>query len=440
MTDLPSLLLLNNGLLGYGYEYISPENFQLPQAFVENGVLAPDRPAYKCLVIQESAILTTNGTMILAQWAKQGLPVIISGGMPTQIASSSGLSQAQATLQSILSLPNVHQLPSEPIAPVLSSIGIQPLTEVSANQTWYTYWRQDDQNSYIYLYNDGNYSTGTVSFANTGSPFFLDAWTGEETPVLDYTVDSGYTTIPFNLASSQAIIVAFLSNPISALPEAHVTSAPPSILGFYLEPTGLNARVSAGTAPGIITASDNKQHFISGSGVPSTFALQNWTLIVEKWGPPADLNDIDTVALKTNTTYQLPELQSWPLIPGLQNTSGVGYHSTSFTWSNTSLGAIIDFGRVVHTLRVKINGQQLPALDFTSPEADISQYLVEGKNSVEAVVATTMINGLAPILLELRTSGSRPIMGLDTFTSTEAESGLVANVIITPFIGVKLAS
>jgi hypothetical protein len=141
MTDLPSLLLLNNGLLGYGYEYISPENFQLPQAFVENGVLAPDRPAYKCLVIQESAILTTNGTMILAQWAKQGLPVIISGGMPTQIASSSGLSQAQATLQSILSLPNVHQLPSEPIAPVLSSIGIQPLTEVSANQTWYTYWR-----------------------------------------------------------------------------------------------------------------------------------------------------------------------------------------------------------------------------------------------------------------------------------------------------------
>lgn len=94
----------------------------------------------------------------------------------------------------------------------------------------------------------------------------------------------------------------------------------------------------------------------------------------------------------------------------------------------------------MHTLRVKINGQQLPNLDFTSPKADISQYLVEGKNSVEAVAATTMINGLAPILLELRTSGSGPIMGLDKFTSTEVESGLVVNVIVTPYTGVKLAS
>ena len=208
---------------------------------------------------------------------KQGLPVIISGGVLTQVASSSGFSKAQATLQSILSLPNVRQIPSGPIAPVLSSIGIQPLTKVSANQTWYTYWRQDDQNSYIYLYNDGNHSTGTVSFANIGSPFFLNVWTGEETPILDYTVDSGYTTIPFNLAPSQSIIVAFLSNPVSALPEAHVTFAPPPVLGFYLEPTGLNTRVSARTAPGIITTSENKQHFISRSGLPSTFALQNWT-------------------------------------------------------------------------------------------------------------------------------------------------------------------
>lgn len=427
-------------MAGYSWEYLSPNNFQLPQAVVVNKVLAPNGPAYKALVIRQTDLLTLDGVNKISQFARQGLPIIFLGGIPNQIASGS-LSLAQGILKSITSLGNVYQAPSGSLAATLSSIGIEPLTKISANDTWFTYWRQDGQGSYVYLYNNGSYSTGSVSFASTNKPYFFDAWTGAQTPVLDYTVSSGYTTIIFTLAPSQSTIIAFLPNAPYATPSLHVTSAPLSILGYsYSSSTGLVAKVPAATSPVKLTTSDGNTHAINVPTIAPSFTLGNWTLIAEKWGPPANLSDIDIVAVKSNTTHNIPDLVSWAQIPGLQNTSGVGYYSTSFTWTNTSVGAIIDFGRVVHTLRAKINGHQLPPLDFTSAKADISQYLVKGTNLVETTVATTMVNGLAPILSELRTSGAGPIAGAYTFASTQVESGMVGSVVVTPYVGIKVAS
>jgi len=339
-------------------------------------------------------------------------------------------------------LPNGHQISSESsIATAVESIGISSLTKLSANDTWYTNWRQDGEDSYVFLYNDWNYSTGTVSFASTGTPYSFDAWTGGQTPILHYTVKDGYTTIPFNLAPTQSTIVVFLTTPPSGTPGVHVTSSPSSILGFSYSDSTLTAKVPSGLL-GTIVTSNGKTYSISATAAPALFALGNWTLIAEKWGPPPNLTDIDTIAVKSNTTYYLPSLLSWPLIPGLANTSGVGYYSTAFKFSNTSYGAIIDFGRVVHTLRVKINGQQLPPLDFASAKADISEYLVEGVNTVQAVTATTMINGLVPILDQLMTSGGGPAFGSSTFgegTAGKAESGLVGIVTLTPYLGVKIS-
>jgi hypothetical protein len=94
----------------------------------------------------------------------------------------------------------------------------------------------------------------------------------------------------------------------------------------------------------------------------------------------------------------------------------------------------------VHTLRASINRHQLPPLDFTSAKADISQYLVKGQNLVETTVATTMINGLVPILDQLKTSGAGPLVGAYSFASTQVESGMVGSVVVTPYVGIKVAS
>ena len=107
----------------------------------------------------------------------------------------------------------------------------------------------------------------------------------------------------------------------------------------------------------------------------------------------------------------------------------MGYYSTTFTWTSTSVGAIIDFGRVVQTLRVKVNGVALPVLDLADAKADISAYLIQGTNTVHATVATTLYNALVPIWSTMETAGAGPSVPA---ISGPLEAGLVGTVVVTP--------
>jgi hypothetical protein len=97
---------------------------------------------------------------------------------------------------------------------------------------------------YVYLYNDarypsnpklgvnGVYSEGVVEFATTGIPYYYDAWTGQQTPILNYTRSSSPTAIIFQLAGNQSTVIAFLSKPLdSDYPSEHLTSYSKGVLG-----------------------------------------------------------------------------------------------------------------------------------------------------------------------------------------------------------------
>jgi hypothetical protein len=432
-SDFPTKTVIT----GYGYEYLSPSNFKLPQAVVKERALAPDGPEYKLLILRSDELLTSEGVSKIVQYAKQGFPIMISGGIPNQIASSTGLSAARAKLNSITSFPNVHLVPSGPLASAIASIGIQPLTKITADQPWYTYWRQlnKSKEAYVFIYNDGNSSSdGFIGFRSTKLPYFFYAWTGEERPIANYKVRDEYTFIPLTLAPKQSIIVAFLSTRKGRTPDIHVTSGPPSVLEYsYNDFNDLIVKVPCSKGNLTIFTSNGKQHRVSAKHDLNSTRLQNWILVAEKWGPPVDFNNSSASSLKTNTTYKLPTLLSWPLIPGLQNTSGVGYYYNSFTWNDTSVGAFVDFGSVVHTLRVSVNGHRLPPLDVTHARMDISEYLRAGRNEIVAVVSTPMINGLRPYLDRIMTSGQAPLIADLTFLSLETEGGLVGEVVIVPY-------
>lgn len=387
--------------------------------------------------MRSTEFLTTDGVDNLAKYAAQGLPIIISGGIPNQIASSKGLSDAQQKLKSLASLSNVHLVAGGPLASVISSLGIQPLTKVTVDQPWYTYWREVNkgQEVYVYIYNDCNStSTGKVEFATTNVPYFFDAWKGDQRPVTEYNLGNHSTTIALTLAAHQSIIVGFLRAEDRLKRPLYVKSGPsPSLEYVYDESDNLIAKVPFSSSDLVIENSNGKKFNVSSKGVAKPFALCDWTLVAEKWGPPSNFDDASATSSKFNTTYKLPSLLSWPLIPGLQNTSGVGYYSNEFTWSDTRVGAFIDFGRVVHTLRVSVNGIQLPPLDVTHAQADISSYLVKGKNTINATISTTLINGLRPYLERLKTSGTGPEISSLTFARTEVEAGLVGEVLITPY-------
>ncbi|KFZ03789.1 hypothetical protein V502_10661 [Pseudogymnoascus sp. VKM F-4520 (FW-2644)] len=429
---------------GYGYEFISPANFDLALAKVKNKILAPDGPSYKVLVLRSDDSLTLAGTQKLVQYAKQGLPIVIQGGIPNKIASANGLKQAQANVQSILSLKNVRQVGPGPLAPTLASMGIQPRTKVSG-ATWLTYWRYDRNAcvNYVLVFNDGtNRTSGTVTFQSTDKPFLLNAWTGTEEPILNYVVSHSddTTIIPLTLAAGQTILVAFKSNvgPM-AIPQTHITAATVPILGYvYKQPNRITIKVPASSAKGSITLSNSNTVHIPPQQARAPITLRNWLLNAESWTPSPNFFDSNSIGTKTNKTFTLPDLASWSDIPGLANTSGIGYYSNSFTWNPSSdgSGAFIDFGAIQNTVRVRINDKTLPPLDLSAASADISAYLQKGKNTVEAIAATTLYNALVPIYPQLLTGGTQPtfgpgIPGLGGVPSVPA--GLLETVVITPY-------
>lgn len=431
-----------NDVEGYNYQYLSPANFDLPQAVVTNGVLAADGPAYKVLVLREDTLLTGPGIAKLAQYANQGLPVIIAGN-PSVFATANQeeIATGQATLANLTSLPNVHKIDNGPVAAAIASIGIQPTTIVSSSSLWLTSHRQlPNGTDFVYVFNSNGTGVvaGTVSFASTNTPFTFDTNTGTISPVPIYSVNttSGYTTIPLSLAANQSTILAFSNTSLAPVGPVHITSAPVCLLGVTFDSTsGVTAQAPAGCT-GTVTTSANTTCELPATTVPAAINLTSWTLIAESWTGPSNFTDLEPIATKTNTTHQLTALAPWIQIPGLQKSSGIGYYNTSFTWnsttsstSNASVGARIDFGPVIHTLQVQINGQPLPPLDTEHAEADISSFLVDGENTVTAQVATTLWNVLLPIWSDLMTSGE----ALSDPDSGPIDSGLVGSVVVTPW-------
>ncbi|KAG9234769.1 secreted protein [Amylocarpus encephaloides] len=429
---------------GYTYSYLSSDNLALPQARVENGILAPDGPAYKALILRSSDTLTPGGVSRLAALANAGLPIVVAGGFPTSIVTSNpnDSDAARQTISTISKLSNVHVVPGGPVASSLQSVGITPQTQVSASQTWWTVRRQAPGVDYLFIYNQGADSTGTIAFVSSGVPYFFDAWSGARKPILKYTVKDGRIQIPLSLARDQTVIIAFTTKVLEDVPTPsnYLESAPDTIIGFdYSTAEGLVAKTVANTAgPLPVTRSDGKTSTINNQDVaPAAYTLSDWKLTAEHWDPPTDIYDIDTVAVKSNTTHAVPHLVPWGQIPGLETASGVGFYSSNFTWpppnSSGNLGAMIDFGSIAHSIRVVINCNQIPALDLTHAQADITGYLKEGQNDIKVTSATTLWKVYARVFDKQRTSGSPPNAPL---SASPGDEGLVRDPTITPYVRV----
>lgn len=435
---------------GYTYEYLSPDDFSLPDAQVKNGILAPAHQSFKAIVVRGNDTMTASGVSKLAQWAHQGLPVVFSGGIPSNISGTNvtAKSYVNTTLSGILSLKNVHSVPYAGLADSLASIGIHPrasIAQKTSNTTWYTNWREDEAESttYVFVYNDATElpgslgsSTGNITFSTSGTPYVYDAWTGDKTPVWLYQQSEKTTTIPITLAGNQTTIVAFERDQKHAKIHVKHSSARLSTV------SGTDSLVNFNTKP--CTA-----HLSNGTALeipPSQFTpinLTNWNLTIESWTAPANLYDVEGT-VKTNSTHTLTSLLPWNQLPGtnLSNVSGRGYYTTSFTWppssASAATGAQLSLGHIIHTARAYLNGRVLPPLDPTDATADLTPFLKHGVNELEVVVATPYGNALAPMWEQLRSYGGGPYLLAGALAPKVREYGLVGEAVVVPFSGVKI--
>ncbi|KAH8892318.1 hypothetical protein GQ53DRAFT_841094 [Thozetella sp. PMI_491] len=434
-------------LAGYTYEYISPDNFALPEAYVVDGVFAPRRQAFRAMVVSSDSKLTQAGVTKLVEYAKRGLPILFFGGVPVDYSgyNPTAAESAANTVKSLVRYSNVHIVPSTDLAQTLGSLNLVPRTSISSNGTWYTIWREESKTSnvYVYIFNDmagpsaiGERRTtvGTISFEATGVPYFYDAWTGRETAISTYSQTKTHTLIPLQLVGNQSIIIGFRKEISSIL---HLENTTDGILAATGSADSVIVYRSFDTESRIVKASNGKLGNLKPM-TASEFTLTNWTLVVESWAPSDDLFNV-RANVRTNFTFALPALVPWKSIsPALGNVSGLGYYSTSFTWPpkyspcRRVSGAVLDLGVVTHTARVKVNGIELPPLDMTSPRSDIGSLLRTGSNALEITVSTPLGNALRSYWKVLETSG-KPATKTQPDPPTLADYGLMAPVRIIPY-------
>jgi hypothetical protein len=431
---------------GYTYTYLSPDNFALPEATVQNRVLGPDGPAYKAMVITSNSNLTAEGVHYIQKYARAGFPIILSGGDPGVYAThdDSGRSTTERAIQALKRSRNVYSVPAGQIAAKLQGLGIHPQVALQSNGTWYSTWREDAQNGmdHAFVYSE-NTSVGTVDIASTKTPFILDPWSGTKKPLLGYKRDGNRVTIPLSLAADQTMIIGFMDGDDG--PSEHVTQLHSTVLGYdYAHETGAVLHMSESSGQ-TLSLSNGTQVNLGNTRVASPSALSKWTLIAEHWEAPTNISDAATIATKHNTTHQLSSLVSWTQIDGLRNASGLGYYTTTVNWppsQGAADGAYLHLPTIEHAARVFVNGKRLPSFDFAAPRLDLGPYLQQGSNNVAIVVPTTMWNYIRSIADEIESADVAvdTVMASSGTTTLPARrvNGLIGAVNLVPYVNVPL--
>ncbi|KAL0071084.1 hypothetical protein AAF712_001642 [Marasmius tenuissimus] len=401
-------------LAGYTYEYVSPENFKLPGVSVsrDGGRLAIEGPAYKAFVLSRIQNVTVDAAEKLVEFAEDGLPIVIVGGVPVGIpgfdVDGTQNDRVNELLEQLTALPVVRVVDDEEAVPgALKSLGVSPVARIDPpSASLYTIRRDRDESSavsHFFLYNQNNVSINfTLTLEATGTPFVLDAWSGDITPVAIWNAtDEGHITIPgVQLAANQTILFAVTSEDsfegVSA-PSVHISSADSDVFALGSSSGAEIRSFTEGSKEVVLSSGQLRTVGFSLEGETER-ELTGWQLNITAWTPPADLDQVDSV-LVPHPVIDLSHrgLVPWDQLEGHANTSGVGTYTTTFEWAhdeNGGVGVQLDFGVVVHTLKAWLNGEVLPTADLTRPVVDITSFVREGTNVLRVDVASTLLNAV----------------------------------------------
>ncbi|SPT57177.1 glycosyl hydrolase [Actinomadura madurae] len=394
---------------GYTYEYLSPALLQRKDATYARGTLFGDRSAYRAVLLNDQKTMPVAAAEKLLRLARQGLPVVIVGDVPSTVPGNGDAARQDARLKSVVSellrQRGVVRAASEADAPdALRRLTVTPAaTPHDGSGALLDVRRQAGSTDYYYLYNQTNTTTAQkVTLTGQGVPYRLDTWTGKITPITDYTSGHGTVTVPVRLAGNDATVIA-----VTPRRDATFTGHPRDP-----RPGG------QGTA-----------------AVPRPLRLDEWSLSVDAWGPGPSGRPGDTahkalgpVTVKAGADGALP---SWSAITAanghpvdLKDVSGVGTYTARVTldpgWKGVDK-AELDLGTPVDTVRVNVNGHDLPPLNQADlRHVHVGRHLRPGANTITVRVASTLLNAV------------RAAPGTGAASRTPMDYGLFGPVTLTP--------
>ncbi|MFD7812874.1 glycosyl hydrolase [Streptomyces sp. NPDC059785] len=445
---------------GYTRDYVNPTLLDEPNATVRNKRLAADGPDYKALILDSTQLPTAAASRDsipadtakkILGYARAGLPVIIVGAAPStspgiDTKADSGVRSAMAAL---LKQRSVHVVASEADVPaLLKKLGIKPSAEPATDSPLLSVHRQDADTDYYWLYNQSTVTQddepATLFEPNTsaeptetdvtlqghGTPYQLNTWTGEITPIAEYTAHQDSVTVHVSLTGDDSTVIALSPDPerfgSHRTGSLHVVSTTAD--SAVLQPDGGLAvtAAEAGTYTTVLSNGRKVTTKVSSAGPAVDLTTAPWSLNAQDWRPAAAYGTTGADAVRTdkNTVHvDLKRLTAWTGIPELKDASGVGTYTTTVTLPSSwkkGTGARLGLGQVTDSFSLTVNGTEVPTPNQLSATADIGTYLHAGKNTITVQVSTSLINRLRTLNSALSSRTAQP-------------NGLVGPVTLTPY-------
>ncbi|MGX1547872.1 glycosyl hydrolase [Streptomyces adustus] len=415
---------------GFSYQLLSWGLLGLSAAKVKRGRLAADGPAYKALIVPElSTILLDSAKRILAL-AKAGLPVVLLGELPT---ATTGLSDAVAHDKALVTV--LKELKADPhvrvaaavadVPAALRKLGVTASGVPSGISGLLHTRREDGGTTYYFLLNNSSAAvSGSVTLEAEGTPYRIDPWTGDVTPLGVYDDRTkGHVTVGLSAEAGEAVVIAVGKSRAFGChhKSLHAVTASTEVRHT---PSGLVARASTAGSH-TATLSNGRKATAEIGGVPAALTLNGWKLKVEDWSP-AHPGATETAANTTTRTIHdltLDKPTTWQNLDGLSDVSGIGTYTTTFTvpssWKSTA-GATLDLGSLgAGSAKVALDGKELAPVNQLHPVIDLGG-LKPGSHTLVVTVATTLMNRLKQF---------RP----DVYTAARQDYGLLGAVTVTPY-------
>jgi hypothetical protein len=253
-----------------------------------------------------------------------------------------------------------------------------------------------------------------VTLSGSGTPYTLDAWTGQIAPLAEYTADRDTVTFELTLGPQAAALVALRSLDDGGGATIHATGASGGQV-LYVGRKLVHRATAAGTYT--VALSDGRTRTFTVPSPPAAPALAaGWNLSLESWGPDAAADAANpSISAKTTVTFDNIALGTWQALPAtasqlaalgvasMSQVSGIGTYATQFvlpaTWTRAD-GAYLQLahGGGDMVVAVSVNGQQLDTIDPFTDRLDVGAFLRPGGNSITVRIDTTFNNrvGKAP--------------------------------------------
>ncbi|WP_051218279.1 glycosyl hydrolase [Nocardioides insulae] len=441
-TGIGPAWITNNGTkYGWSHGFLTAPALEQPRAVVRRGVLAPEGPAYKVLVLendffrgQERAIALDTARKVLA-YGRAGLPIVLVGDwstvVPVGLAENDDVDELRSVIGQVAALSTTRQsLDKEKVGDALADLGI--VRDVEHEDSTVQHVRRVEGDTDLYYLANAKHAenrrlsrvTQDVWLTATSAravPYRLNAWTGEIEPLALYERSGDRIRVSVDLHPGQSTVIAL------AAPRPGNRVWATATTGEAVRSEGGRLLVRADTA-GVVTTTlpGGRTVRTTVDRVREPIDLASWDLELEDWQPRGESA---TETVRPVRWKHLDALVPWSEVPGIEDVAGVGRYRTTVDlgrdWGKGD-GARLELGAVSDTFRVRVNGRDLPPCDRLDTTVDLGAHLVRGRNQIEVEVTSPLINRLRTVTPDVYGAAAR------------AEQGLLGPVRLVPYVDAQV--